>query len=455
MPKTPTQMGDRQFRLAFALICVLLVVLWIGGGASRADVPGQVLVRAACWTILIVFILVGKPPSWKQAPAVWRLFLAIAALPLVQLIPLPPSIWTALPGRELLEAAARVGGHEQPWRPLSISPPATLNALSSLIVPAVTLLLAVSIRIRSHWRVAMVLLALITASTLLGLLQVSGSDFDHPLINDVPTSVSASFANRNHFALFAAIGCVLAPAWAFREEGRAGWKGPIAIGLILLFALIILATGSRTGIVVGMLGIALGLVNVRRQVRVSLRRLPRPAAIGASIVGVAALAGGVAISVFSGRALSIDRVLSLDFSEDLRRQALPTVWEITTYYFPVGTGYGTFDPVYRIHEPDKLLSLSYFNHAHNDFLEIVLDGGLAGLLLLVATVAWWLWRSVRVWRFPTSHPLLSRMGSSILLLVLVASVTDYPARTPMIMAMVAIAAVWLNGFNGDREHSQR
>jgi hypothetical protein len=30
--------------------------------------------------------------------------------------------------------------------------------------------------------------------------------------------VSGTFANRNHFALFMAIGCVLAPAWAVQSS---------------------------------------------------------------------------------------------------------------------------------------------------------------------------------------------------------------------------------------------
>jgi O-antigen ligase len=114
-------------------------------------------------------------------------------------------------------------------------------------------------------------------------------------------------------------------------------------------------------------------------------------------------------------------------------------------YFPFGSGAGAFDPVYRIHERNELLSFSYLNHAHNDLLEVVLDAGLLGLLLLLAAIAWWLWKSLRAWRSASADNLLPRLGSIILFLTLVASIPDYPARTPMIMAVVVIAAVWLNG----------
>jgi hypothetical protein len=37
------------------------------------------------------------------------------------------------------------------------------------------------------------------------------------------------------------------------------------------------------------------------------------------------------------------------------------------------------------------------------------------------------------------------LGSVMLLLVFGASIIDYPARTPMMMAVIVIAAIWLSG----------
>lgn len=423
----------------------LLIILWISGGASRADVVGQVVTRAAAWLMLIALVLAAPLPRLRPVAPVAFFVLASIILVALQLIPLPPSIWTALPGRQQFTQVMVVSGQPQPWRPLSISPGATLNALGSLIVPFLTLWLAASLKWTEQHRLLPLLLALIVASSLIGALQFSGVNFDHPLINDVTGSVSASFANRNHLALFVAIGCVLAPAWGFDDEWRTRWKGPVAIGLVLFFALTILATGSRTGILVGAVGIAIGLFNVRRRIVSELRRLPRPVAISLIVVTLTVLVTPIVLSIVLGRAVSLDRALAMDVSEDLRRRALPTVWEMAKLYFPFGSGIGTFDPVYRIHEPDALLDVRYFNHAHNDWLEIVLDAGLAGTLLLGSAFAWWLWKSVGAWRTKQSHEPLPRLGSAIVLLTLMASATDYPARTPMIMALLVIAAVWLNG----------
>ena len=105
-----------------------------------------------------------------------------------------------------------------------------------------------------------------------------------------------------------------------------------------------------------------------------------------------------------------------------------------------------------MHEPFDLLSLVYFNHAHNDFLEVVLDAGVPGLLLLVAALSWWAWASINAWRADSgSDYVLPKLGSAMLLLVVIASVSDYPARTPMIMVMVIVAATWLS----DRTRAHR
>ncbi len=58
--------------------------------------------------------------------------------------------------------------------------------------------------------------------------------------------------------------------------------------------------------------------------------------------------------------------------------------------FPVlGTGYGTYgyiEPVYRVDVPAKEEMLLY-DHAHNDYLEILVECGIPGLLLAVLTIA--------------------------------------------------------------------
>ena len=113
-----------------------------------------------------------------------------------------------------------------------------------------------------------------------------------------------------------------------------------------------------------------------------------------------------------------------------------------------------------ISEPDFFLRPAYFNHAYNDWLEIVLDGGLLGLLLIVAALIWFVRRSLAVWKWRgETGSKLGQLGSAIIFLIMLASIGDYPARTPIIMAVLALSAGWLarNGRNlqledGGRRH---
>jgi O-antigen ligase len=114
-------------------------------------------------------------------------------------------------------------------------------------------------------------------------------------------------------------------------------------------------------------------------------------------------------------------------------------------FFPVGTGFGSFESAYRGFEPFQNLAPMYMNQAHNDWLQIILEGGLAGLFLLAVFVGWWGRTAIRVWRNGGGERdfRLARLGSVLLLLVMIASITDYPARTPLIMVIVVQSAIWM------------
>lgn len=430
---------------ALMLFLLLLGALWVAGGASHANVTGQVVTRGAAWTLLVLAILLGVRPAITEAKAAFWLLLATVLLVLLQLVPLPPSIWTALPGRNVLLDALP---GEAVWRPWAIVPSATINAASSLIVPVVTFVLVTALRDEEKTWLPTILLGVIFCSMLVGLLQFSGFMLDNPFINDTVGAVSGTFANRNHFALFLALGCLITPVWAFaeRESARkqgAGWRAPVALTLMTLFALTILATGSRAGILTGLLALALGLALCWHDLRRALRRAPRwvfPALI-AAVVGVIALF--ILVSIAADRAEAVRRAFEVDPGQDMRSRGLPTVLSMIAAYFPAGSGFGSFDPIFRLHEPFALLKPTYFNHAHNDFLEVVLDGGLPMMLLLLVAIGWYVLAGIRAWQASGRRSVLPKLGSAILLLIFVASLFDYPARTPMMMAMAVIGASWL------------
>jgi O-antigen ligase len=113
---------------------------------------------------------------------------------------------------------------------------------------------------------------------------------------------------------------------------------------------------------------------------------------------------------------------------------------------PFGSGFGTFDPVYRIHEPYDRLDQQYLNHAHNDLVELALTAGVPGLVLVGAFLVWFARRCWILNRESRPTPALAPAlaGAAVLGILLLASLADYPLRTPLMMMVGAIAAVWTN-----------
>jgi O-antigen ligase len=159
------------------------------------------------------------------------------------------------------------------------------------------------------------------------------------------------------------------------------------------------------------------------------------------------LAGLVFLGFNADRAASLDRLLALETGADMRVRAFPTVWSMVAEFFPAGSGLGSFDAVFRGREPLALLKPTYFNHAHNDWLELALETGVPGLALLGVAVAWWAVASWRAWRGGAP---LARLGSAAVAMIMTASIVDYPARTPMIMAILVVAGCWLATLSSQR-----
>lgn len=427
--------------LALVLLGVLLATLWLAGGATRGNVAGQVFVRSVAFLALIVHILFGQRPAMTSAKPVWLFLGAAVLIAIVQLLPLPTELWQSLPGREIVDTVP-VARSQHSW---SLVPGRSVNALIALVVPLTVLVLLTALTKDEQMWVPSLILALEVASMLVGLLQFSGVSINDPFVNSTPGSVSGTFANHNHFALFLTLGCLVVPVWVFREGRQLVWRGLGGLGLLLLFVLVILASGSRAGMMIGALAIIIVGILSWRDLRRGLRRAPRWVIPTIVVTTIAVLGSFVFASVAMNRAVSVQRIVSLNVEQDMRSRAFPTVWQMTRDAFPAGIGLGGFDAAFRAREPFELLKPTYFNQAHNDLLEVVLDAGLPGLLLLSAALVWWAWASIKAWcDVATRGALLPRLGSAMLLLIVIASVIDYPARTPLIMAMIIIAAIWLS-----------
>ena len=118
---------------------------------------------------------------------------------------------------------------------------------------------------------------------------------------------------------------------------------------------------------------------------------------------------------------------------------------------PVGAGLGAFVPVFALFEKPQDLEIyagEYANHAHNDLLELWLETGVAGLLLLGLFLYWLARRASQAWGPSNPGPLaidksLIRAAILIIALLLCHSLVDYPLRTGAMMAIAAFACALL------------
>jgi O-antigen ligase len=129
----------------------------------------------------------------------------------------------------------------------------------------------------------------------------------------------------------------------------------------------------------------------------------------------------------------------------MRFLILPEVLEMIRLHMPWGSGIGSFQAVYAIHEPNELLRGFYMNHAHNDWLEVVMTGGLPAALILAVALGGIAMRVPRLLRGVAGDgeaTLMGRLGLAVLMFFALASITDYPLRTPALLCFAVVAVLW-------------
>jgi O-Antigen ligase len=414
------------------------------GGGTQQNMWSDVVVQLAALPLLVSALFKLSPIHLNRS-AQWGLVLlcAMLALPLIQLIPLSPAIWSAIPGRGEIASAYKAAGMDLPWLPLSLDPAATWHGLLSLI-PAIAIFLAMLSLDRGARRIVVgLMLAVVLVSAPLDLLQLMGGE-QSPLRFYAITNRDRGvgfFANANHQAAFLYCAIPFAAAWAIglaHDQRKNRALGIWLLILLLAFVVIgVTGTRSRAGLALGFVAGLSSLLLVWRHERGAWgRRL--------LLYGVVANLVGLLIAFQFGFVGMIGRLQNSELIEDIRWPVAQVTADAALANMPFGSGFGTFVPVYQMFAPPTLLMEHYVNHAHDDWLELWLTGGVPAIMLVLCFLAWfitatfWLWRSDP----PGAHALdtiLARAASIIIVLLMVHSAVDYPLRTITLMAVFAIA----------------
>lgn len=442
--------ADRRVTYWFA--AVFFIVTMLIGGGSRTDILSLVILRPLAIIFLMLAIAGSDLAELRRNPLLAVSLVGLLLWGLIQLIPLPPGLWHALPGREVIKNADAALGLEELWRPISMMPNQTLNAVFALTVPIAMLFLLLRFPVKDLGRFLAIVIAMGLLSAVLGVFQSvgeAGGMFHFYRITN-PEFPVGLYANRNHQAfLLCCMFPLLAAYAALPREGRDGDRYRLVLPAVLGVAMmpLILVTGSRLALLLAALGIASAAwiyLPALDTARLRSRITPRSAMLVAG--GVLALVLILVAIVYTRETVFVRMSEEAkDPLADLRFSVWPVITEIVWKMQPVGSGLGTFADVYKIYEPDQLLQPEYLNHAHNDWLELPLTAGIPGVAVLVAGVVAFV-RALYTSVFShasRSQAVLNRMGASIVVILALASFFDYPLRVPSMACIFIFAAVCL------------
>ena len=346
---------------------------------------------------------------------------------------LPTSFGTWGSGRagiaaDLLTAGVTVGNLHA-----SLSVLNTERSLWSLLPAAALFLGALTLPRLGAKRLLQLVLLMVLASAAFAFFQLTLPDGSPLLLyTSWGRNFGGVFVNPNHQGSALALGAVIAAALFIVERRHAREQGGDRYWLYLVVcvscvAMVPLANGSAAMllVVVGLVAVAVlsGALDWKslRRSRQSRLRL-----VGAMLLGMVVLS-----SAFAWQRVDADR-----------RVFAATTIHIGEQFSPLGTGVGTFVPVYAQYQDLQHARSDTINHAHDEYAQWWLEGGIPALLVLAFGLAVFSWLGWQVLARMTSHRLRAMGAASwvSLLLLLLHSVVDFPLRTTTLMATAGLLA---------------
>ena len=429
------------------LVGFLVLAVALGGGHIQGPIRNGLIESVGLGLLIALAARQAKSPFLPiEAKGVLLLFVALLLTFFVQLVPLP---WPALPGREATDAVTALlpGAHR--WQPLSLDPSSTARFALSLSVPLVAFLLTLASGSRGRLFAIRSIALMAGASALLGMLQLALGfpSWASPFGLADAGVADGLFVNRNHQAMFLLCGLLASGLWLRLDDERspfrlrAGrWRVHAAWLLFPLLAMMVVAAASKAGIgflvIILPLSTAIALASGKgRSVAIPGWALPL-AALGVIAAIVAFMIPSSTIEVVRAR---------LIFHGDARIEFYPDLVVLLRQAWPMGTGAGTFVAEYKLIEDLDKLGPAYLNHAHNEYVEWLIEMGFAGLVLLVAGTALVVGRAIMVLRSSRSESRKwSAVGGFAMLAVLALhSAIDYPLRTDTLAAVAGVALALL------------
>src|SRR5580693_10469056 len=280
---------DMALRGPFWLTAFTLLAALLLGGGTRGGFLSDALLQLLAIPLLLWSASRLGDLFWRQRAKVrqlrWEFIFCVAVVlvPLIQLVPLPPALWTLLPDRAPLIASFDGLGHGLPWLPISVSPNATWLSVAALL-PALAIFLGTALLgYRERRLLSLAVVAFGIVSSFLGLLQIAQGPASRLRFFSA-TNLSEAvgfFANRNHFAALLYVVLLFAAVWAMDVGFTAGlWRyrktfearSIVAVTASFLAIVVLLAAEAMARSRAGMILTMISLVGVYGLVLTDRRR---------------------------------------------------------------------------------------------------------------------------------------------------------------------------------------
>lgn len=414
-------------------ILLILAALFGGGGS------GYGLSNLVVQLIALAFLALNYDAVHNFLATAPRLFIALVvaalALPLLQLVPLPPAMWSALPGRQLVaEAYSFADGPE--WSPFTVNPSRTLVAFISLIAPFTILAIGWSLNEQDRTRVLGLIVGLGLLNLVPGSVEVLGGDGQSLLYpaNKMPGVMFGLFANRNSTGLF--LDCCLLLLAALPAIKRPAFGTFIRLLLATLLTLGVVLTQSRSSIALLVLPAGVAII---RAISADKNTFPQKLPTTLRAIFAAGLAGVILLSIVPLLGETRLGTVADRFEQGDGQRSL--IWEDAGFaaqrYWPLGAGMGTFDEVFQVDESLEYISPRRAGRAHNDYLELAIEAGAFGMALAFGWALWIIFAAWRALATPQQWPAIA--GTGILIAIALQSLLDFPLRNQTMLCIAAFA----------------
>lgn len=455
---------------AFLILAGTLLFAPLIKGGNR---PFPLLVLELAAIALAFFLLFRQSGRMRLARQHFLLALTIPLLHFIQYLPLPAFIWAQLPGHAYYVEAGSLGGTASSHHAISLIPQQTEASLLTLMVPVIVFLATLCTSETQLKRLAQLIIGLAVLQSVIGLAQF-GTGSLGIITATKAREISAAFgtyANPDHLAGFLEMALPLTitflasslplsmPSKSSRLRKKKSWRDLIRYKLnsgihfnaLVIYAAATLAillgmtfTHSRAGLALGTLGVVLCILLFSRWT----------GAQTPTRIAIATIALGGILAVEIGLSSVISRfntqTLTTDFRWAIYSETIAGIRE----FFPLGSGFGTYPEIFRRFQPESVPQ--FVNHAHNDYLEWLFEGGLLAAAVILAFAISYLrhWRKIWPQHTHCSAYSLLRVSAGIsIALMAIHELFDFNLHIPA----NAITFAFMTGvfFHRNRDKTQK